>query len=201
MYLMDEYNANITNLEFGVNIEMPYDVQAFVHENLLLYKHKEFSSYSTDRRGRSIGRECSLSHYTVKAYDKGLQYDLCNNLFRFELKYRNTQELRRLGIVSLSDLRDRDKVIHLASRLLHAWNNVLVGESSSMYANEPSCIEAEHLRNGANPKYWMRLRRKNRKAFEDKRRVYRDVISHHEASLHSTIARLLKAKVNELLDG
>ena len=182
-------NARISSLEFGVNIVTPFNVKAFLDNNVLDFKGKRFDKYLPDKRGLELGLFCRLSQYQIKLYDKGKQNKLDNNLMRFEKKCKKMQELKKMGILYLSDLLDKAKVYSLKPMLLKAWNDVLIYdiEDSEMLSIEISDDDKRFLLNGRNHKYWGKINENNRNRFNYQRRKYRKLVKKFGLNYHSLV--------------
>lgn len=152
--------VQISVIEIGLNVCTPFEVYPFICQNIIAYKGQQFSKYKPSRDGKSLGIVCHLSQYAVKIYDKGLQYDLPENLLRFELRFLKMQPINKAGVKTLADLQNIDVYNRFKSMLLEAWQNVLIydirGPVKDLPTNQP---ERELLRNGRNPKFWERLKR------------------------------------------
>ena len=182
-------SARISSLEFGVNIVTPFNVKAFLDNNVLDFKGKRFDKYLPDKRGLELGLFCRLSQYQIKLYDKGKQNKLDNNLMRFEKKCKKMQELKKMGILYLSDLLDKAKVYSLKPILLKAWNDVLIYdiEDSEMLSIEISDDDKRFLLNGRNHKYWGKIKENNRNRFNYQRRKYRKLVKKFGLNYHSLV--------------
>lgn len=151
--------AKISSLETGLNVSPSFDVTPFIRQNIINYKGNPFNRYNPGKDGKILGIYCPLTQYTVKIYDKGLQFDLPQQLLRFELRFLKMQALNKLGIKHLQDLQDRGKVYELQNLILAAWKNLLVYDipgSLRTYTLTPS--EKELLTKGRDPKYWEQLK-------------------------------------------
>ena len=151
--------AQISTLEVGLNICTPFEVTPFINRNVISYKGNSFNKYTPDRQGVCLGIVCHLSQYAIKINNKGLQFDLPENLMRFELRYLKMQSLNHRGIKFLSDLQDFTKVDSLKEILLRAWNEVLIFDIPGNIKILPlKQNEIELLTNGKNPKFWEQLK-------------------------------------------
>ena len=156
---IDANKARISTLEIGLNICTPFNVTPFLRRNVICYKGKSFNRYKPDSKGICLGIYCTLTQYEIKIYDKGLQYDLSENLMRFELRFTKMQSLNNRGIKFLSDLQDLKKLSGLESLLINAWNNVLTFDLVGNLKDLPlKQSEIEILTNGKNPKFWEGLK-------------------------------------------
>lgn len=182
-------SARISSLEFGVNIITPFNVKAFLDNNVLDYKGKIFDKYFPDKRGLELGLFCRLSQYQIKLYDKGKQNKLDDNLMRFEKKCKKMQVLKKMGILYLSDLLDKAKVYSLKPILLRAWNDVLIYdiEDSEMLSIEISDDDKRFLLDGRNHKYWGKIKENDRNRFNYQRRKYRELVKRFGLNYHSLV--------------
>jgi hypothetical protein len=200
VYSIDEESTYITNIEFGLNVELPFPVYDFLRESLIGYKGEPFSRYKPDRRGVSLGYECGMQHYIVKAYDKGLQYGLTKNLLRFELSYKNMVLLRKDGVNTLSDLRDPEKVLGLSRRLLKAWDDVMLCEiKTDVKVAGISERDSKLLYDGSNPKYWEILKEDNKSSYNYRRRKYKKLIVKYGQGKQELVRKLLAEEWDRLM--
>ncbi len=191
-------NARISVLEFGVNIITPFNVKAFLDNNVIDFKGKRFDKYLPDKRGLELGLFCRLSQYQIKLYDKGKQNGLDFNLMRFEKKCKKMQGLKKYGIINLSDLLDRAKVYSLKSLLLKAWNDVLIYDiaDSVLLSIEISDNDKKFLSDGRDEKYWRKIKETNINRYNYKRKKYRVLVKKIGLNYH----RLIYKKLDETLD-
>ena len=152
--------AQISTLEVGLNICTPFEVTPFLNRNVISYKGNSFNRYTPDRQGVCLGKYCAQpKQYSIKIYDKGLQFDLPETLMRFEQRFLKMQPLNKKGIKYLSDLQNFKKVDSLKEILFKAWNDVLIFDIPGNLKNLPlKQSEIELLNNGKNPKFWEQLK-------------------------------------------
>lgn len=146
--------CQIHNLEFGINIVTATSPSNILKNNLVSYK-----GISSERNSRFDGKghlvEFERTNYSVKIYDKGLQYERPENILRVEVKTRKMEHIKSIGIKTLADLLDLDKLSKLETFLIKSFNGLLIVDSADMN----TLTEKEQIiyRNGINPKYWERL--------------------------------------------
>lgn len=133
-------DASICNIEIGINIPMPVSPIEFLDSSLLSYKGKRFEKYAVDNAGKSIGYNCKLGQYSVKIYDKGLQYGLECNLMRIEARYIKMEAIGRITGDTLSTLKNLDKE-DVKSIISNLWDGVLINELE----NAPDSIKDSEL--------------------------------------------------------
>ena len=195
-------SARISGLEFGINIDTPFNVKAFLDNYVIDFKGKRFDKYIPDKRGLELGLYCRFSQYQIKLYDKGQQNNLDSNLMRFEKKCKKMQVLKKHGIVNLSDLLDKTKVYSLKPMLLRAWNDVLIYdiEDSEMLSIEISNEDKRFLLDGRNHKYWGKIKENDRNSFNYKRRKYRELVKRFGLNYHSLIYKNIGETWDSLFD-
>jgi hypothetical protein len=194
-------SAKIVNIEFGVNIQLPFEVMPFLKRSLISYKGKPFNQYRPDRNGFVLGYVCDRSQYSVKIYDKGKQYNLPMPLMRFEKRFTKMQKLKEYGIKTLSDLKDRDKVKNLFALLQTAWNDVLLFDDSiNIKRSNLRPLERELLNQGSNSKFWEELKETNRRRFDSKRKQFRELVKKYGQNLHGVIDALIKNEWETLFE-
>jgi hypothetical protein len=186
-------SARISGLEFGINIITPFNVKAFLDNNVLDFKGKRFDNYIPDKRGLELGLFCRLSQFQIKLYDKGKQNNLDFNLIRFEKKCKKMQVLKKHGIVNLSDLLDKAKVYSLKPILLKAWKDVLINdiEDSELLSYKISEEDRRFLSDGRNCKYWGVIKKANRNNHNYQRKKYKELVKRFGFNYHSLIYKKL----------
>jgi hypothetical protein len=191
----------LVNLEIGVNIITPFEVFTFLQRNLIAFKGHSFNRYNPDKNGLCLGYVCPLRQYSVKAYDKGIQFDLPDYLMRFELRYIKMQKLKERGIKCLTDLKSLDKVNSLLSLLLSAWDNVLLFDHSIDLENSRLKLpDLQLLREGRRPGFWLELKDMNTRSFNYQRVKFRELVSKHGEGWHGKIRELIKLEWAKLFN-
>lgn len=142
-------NAKLTNLEFGVNLDIDFEPRRFLN-SLILHKNKKF----TNQTGRRMHyKECSHGQYFIKIYDKGLQYMLGEFILRIELKFVKMEKINRLGIKYISDLLDPEKLDKLKKLLLKVYDEILIADldvDAAGLSDKDKLLYAK----GQNDNYW-----------------------------------------------
>lgn len=195
-------SASISGLEFGVNIITPFNVKAFLDNNVIDFKGKRFDKYISDKRGLELGLFCRLSQYQIKLYDKGKQNNLDFNLMRFEKKCKKMQVLKKMGILHLADLLNKAKVYSLKPLLLRSWKDVLINdiEESELLNFQISDEEDRLLSDGRNENYWGKIKENNLNSYNYKRRKYRELVQKFGLNYHNLINQKLVETWDSLFD-
>jgi hypothetical protein len=119
---IDAEHLHIENNEIGVNL---FHHEMDILDNVISYKGQMFNSeYNGGMRTTKSG-----NNY-LKFFGKGSLCGLPYERLRLELKQMRNAELRRHGISTLEDLKDKDKLDSLAFDLIEMWSHVILDEPS-----------------------------------------------------------------------
>ena len=127
----DSYSSEINVFEFAVNIITPFPPK-LVLDNMLVHKGEPFVPDKRRHKNKSHYYTCVHSQYIIKAYDKGLQYDLPYNVLRFEIRVGTMQFLRDKGINIryFADLLNLDIYEPLSKILIETFEQIIFGDNS-----------------------------------------------------------------------
>lgn len=116
-------HVNITQLEWGVNINPPICPNQIINHSLF-HKWQRFENRIDNKTGKY--HQSVHTDYILKLYNKGLQFGTVNEILRFERKQLNYLKFSKsIGIgQTLQDLIDSD-FKSLKSTLLTNWNEIL----------------------------------------------------------------------------
>ena len=152
---IDTAQTLLNNVEFGVNVVLPFGVH-IVLNNLIVYKGEPFMKVVED--GMSY-YQCKRTHFIIKIYDKGKQYNLPNNVLRFEIKVMRMQYLETKGMTKgtklryLSDLLNMNIYEPLGNILTEVFEGILFGDNT-LDEKGLNTKELETFLRGSNPKAW-----------------------------------------------
>lgn len=153
-FAINPFTANLHNLEFGVNITLPFNTQLFLNA-IISYKGKEYKKETYNGGGYLLRFE--FDQYEIKIYDKGLQYGLGENILRFEIKVKKMEYFnsrsRNIGIYNYTDLLNTSKIEILSKHLLRAFNELLIYDATINIDLINKRLERELLLKVRNPKY------------------------------------------------
>ncbi|MEQ8520259.1 MAG: hypothetical protein RLN79_05000 [Cytophagales bacterium] len=98
-------DAEITTLEVGVNVQIPYKIDTIL-QNLFFHWKKPFQWCETKTEGNYY--QCKHDQYRIKIYDKSLQYKkdfkLEKELLRVEINYKSPILRNQFKIKTIDDL-------------------------------------------------------------------------------------------------
>ena len=215
--LYQKFNINpqlvpINNIEFAVNINTSFNPKIFIQRNIINYKGKQ-ASISTFK-GKGYLKEFITNRYIVKVYDKGLQFNQPENIFRFEVKVLKMEHLKKIGITTLFDLLSFDKLDSLGNILVETFDNLLIYDNS-INLDELTAKEQKTYQNGINPLFWENLKpdtsnykhgnkntqyKKDRKTYYRKLEQFKNLINKYKSNkIQNDLSGQIKNKWNDLL--
>jgi hypothetical protein len=176
-------------LELGVNIEHEFDTKQIL-DHLLMYRKKEFAPSKV--ANGSIYLEANLQRHIIKAYNKTKDYEkkgfyVGKNLFRFEKKYLKLQELKDLGIITVTDLLQID-FRPFAVQLVEHWNTCLFSDWNALKGTKN---EVQY----SSMNYWRSLSKEN---FKYHVKQLNALIDQSQDSVKKRIAELIEQKAFQL---
>ena len=148
---IDPCRTEVNNLEVGVNVILPFPVK-LVLDNLVTYKGDCFTKEVED--GMRF-YQCKKTQFYIKIYNKGLQYNLPNNVLRFEIKVIRKQYFERckIPIYWLSDLMNPEIYPQLAELLTATFKDILFNDNR-IDINDLNATERVIYYKGSNPNTW-----------------------------------------------
>lgn len=184
---------NVVNLEFGVNIQLPLKASQFI--SYVVY-------YKTIRPSSTVYpngymKQFSLTQYTIKIYDKGLQNLSGEYQLRFEVKANKSQYLKFANIRVLADLLNIETWKLLAIRLVSIFNELLISEPIKF--NQLSQKEILLLTKGENDRFWHETYQRSVYTFEEKRIKFKQLIKRYGHGLQLDISDLIQNKTKGLI--
>lgn len=190
----DPKKAYYNFIEVGVNLSVLTDPTSLI-KNFLLYKQKEFEPLVVT--GKGYGRQCCLQQFTIKVYNKSLQYGLPNHLLRFEVKVTRMKFLKKYGInkLSMDDLKRPEVYPSLLKMLLDVFSQILLFNPDLDLDAIQNPKDRELVIEGKYPEYWKSLPRQ-RKRDRIKRFTELTGVSQIKKQLEEKIT----AKWNKLFD-
>lgn len=163
-FQFDPQRAIINFLEVGVNIPLKHDPTKLI-KTLVIYRNHPFTPLQV--KGKGFGRKCETQQFTIKVYNKSLQYGLDEPLMRFEIKIRRMKFLERFGITgtTLSDLTEPEIYQTLKTILLDVLNGILLFSPKTNPDKITTSKDRELFLQGRFPEFWQDLPKatKNRK--------------------------------------
>lgn len=176
-------DMNVHSFEIGLNILSP------INTSTLLNGIKTLSGKTFDRdsfQGNGLEIRFEFTHYLVKIYNKGLQYNLPEQILRFELKVKKMQYIQTKGgnITTLENFLSGEWNQFFGALLIRQWENIILCPEGSV---DPGRIDNRRTRenfiNGLNPNYWLSL--DSRKYNKQSKRFNEVVVQLSPIDLHT----------------
>lgn len=182
--------CKVNSLEYGYNLPLGSINTQHVLKQILFYKGQrlEFKRYSEGDCFRF-----SKTHYSIKFYDKGLQYNLAESLLRVELKVNKMQFLQSKGvnITRVSDLCSTQILNKIHTELIKACSSIIFAANRTPLTSDFRTIKAcSNFMNWQNPLFWSSLESKTLARHK----------SNYIKALRSHSIATYKPKVIELMD-
>lgn len=195
---IDTTQTQLNNVEFGVNVILPFRVSVVLN-NLIVYKGEPFMRLNEEGMNYY---QCKKTQFIIKIYDKGKQYNLPENVLRFEIKVLRMQYLKLKGVPLryLSDLLNMDIYEPLGNILTEVFEGILFGNNT---LNEKllSVKESKTFLRGNNPKEWITQKGETeRKRLQRLEYDYKNLLERHRMGVNfrSEVSELIRKKCLEL---
>lgn len=194
-------NCLLHHIEFGLNINPVHSTTDILNSIILCkgidYEKKEFNN-------TGYLKSFEFSQYKIKIYDKGKQYDLNNNLLRFEVKVQRMQYLHSKGIKinTLQDLTTSVFYTDLLKVIILNIDNILFYDYR---IEQLQVLNKNHLlimAKGANPQYWIKLKNLvSANTFYKKLNEFKTLVSKYAPTdLQTELKNIVENKWNNLLN-
>ena len=190
-YQMNASSIMLRSFEFAVNVTGldKYDLttetvlDSFVmHEGVRFNKVKNKTRYETT---------AEHTHYTLKAYDKAAQYATAPTI-RFEVHLAAMQPVKEIGIKSLADFKNKDKLKGLQNILMQKTDSLIFLDPLALLNPKITTQQREKLLNGSRPEYWEGLVRDGVKHVAKIRQRYKELVCELAGR---NIAEILKTEI------
>lgn len=198
---LNPFSCQLHNLEFGVNVNLPFPIETFLN-NLISFKGKEPEITTFEGKGKMVQFNFP-GYYTLKIYNKGLQYGLSENIVRFEIKVRKMYyfKSKRIHINNLTDLLNPNVINQLREQLVKSFNELMIYDNSISIEEIKEPNERELILNGRNPKYWVNLCKNKPESFKKKRGRFRELVNKYgRLNRQKTVLNLIESKLEYLIN-
>jgi len=154
-YLVSLFNVEpqqmlIKQIEYGQNLITIFYPQSFL-TGLLMHQGKQF-----EFRYNEYYAQCVHSNYIIKAYNKGNQYQMPNNVLRFEIKVLEMRfQKKDVGIATVADITP-ESLIKAYDFLIKQLEKVIYYDTTISKKNL-SKVDKNRLQKYSNPNYWKNL--------------------------------------------
>jgi hypothetical protein len=192
---IDPFNANLNNVEFGVNLEVPFNPDDFI-DHLVTHNYSQFNLEKEKNKNYA---QVSYSQFIIKIYNKGLQFSLDKNVLRFEVKIVRMAKLDKYGIHTLNDLLVPEKLLFIKQLLLKVFDEIIYWDES-IKPDLLCAFDKELLRDGYNSKFWQDHLKKSGSNASKKFRRYQELIRTYGNPEFNSLRKLIEEKWDYLLN-
>lgn len=153
--IVDVKHSSITNLEFGLNIIPNSTYSDILSINILMHK---LNGYNHNKRSNIKGmlRHFEYTNFHIMIFNKAVQIDVSENVLRFELRLIRSVELKKLGIYTLLNLKDKDVLINLKNLFMEKFEELTIMDNFKDRIDIPDEIKTK-LNDYVSPTYWLDL--------------------------------------------
>ncbi len=145
----------LTNLEFGLNLEVSKDPQFIIDNNLLMNNCKA-PNKNLKFSGRGDYKEFHSDSYITKVYNKSKHFKQDCYILRLEIKIVKKAYLKKLGVLKLEDLLNKDILKRLYFDLKSKIEGLVIVDE---FDGKNIPVERlNRLNEYMNPNYWIRLK-------------------------------------------
>ncbi len=171
--------TRLTQLEFGFNISVPRNAEDIIKESVLMHSLKRHSAVRKfDGKGYLL--EFEQTNYVIKIYDKAKQYSLDENILRFEIKFRRAKEFNKLGIYTISDLKNKKNLGALFKYLITRFDELLIVDDYSENFKIPK-EDVDRLNAYSSFVYWETITKSNQRTKKyNHKKIYFELLKKHD---------------------
>lgn len=143
--------TKLTNLEFGININVDDKAENIIKKFVLMHNYKGYN-HNKEYNGKGFLYQFDHSNYLIKIYDKAKQYKRPDNILRFEIKYKRERGFNDLGIYNLKDLKNKQNLRRLFCDLMKRFEEMQIID----LFDDKDIIkkDKELLTQYINPRFW-----------------------------------------------
>lgn len=174
----------IRNIELGINTDVNFNPNKFL-TGLLFHIGTPFESQHSRTYFEAIHQQ-----YKIKIYNKSYQYQMTNNVLRFEIKYFKMCELNKIGIYTIRDINNKT-LMRFSNIIIKRFDEVVYFDKT-LSRKQLTNKEKELSKNYSNINYWIDDLKPNHRHRHKKR--LKELIVNHSKNLHQQIKEDLLKK-------
>ena len=186
--------ATLNNIEFGVNIELPYNPDLLL-DSIVSHRQNQFNINFEKKMSYA---QVKYAQYYIKIYNKGLQYNLSKNILRFEIKVIRMAKIAKYGIRTLADLACKGKLIMIKHLLQEAFDDIIFWDKKIDY-HALKQKERDLYWLGSSHKFWKGHYEETGSNAIKKVRQFQDLICRHSSLNLNLIRELISDKWDYLI--
>lgn len=185
-------------MEFGLNITMSMPTSEILNKNVFLYNFEPFTIQ------RSYGKSGFMLKYEktdfdIKLYNKGLQYNVSQNLLRLEVKIKRSRLLNKLGVYNIKDLLEKENLYSLFDFLINELDKLMIIDR--IPHNHLTKDELSFINELKNKHFWSDLKEEKSSAWVNKsKKKFNEFIQYKNLNnIKEEMRYLLHEKFSELI--
>ncbi len=186
------HHIEVSTLLFGLEYRTKDIIDNLMFHSVRGGGPKEYNRLEIGER--SLFKVAKRGQYSLKAYCKGLQFDLGQDAFRFEIKFSRMEPLNNLGFMYLSQTTEPKYVILLQMELVKRWEESILFDWT-INTDSISKTQINNLKEFRNTRYWIELSPVKRCK---KLKEYKEIVSRFSANVHQYIGVKMKENINNL---
>lgn len=157
----DPKEAQINFIEIGVNISLENNPSDLIN-CFVIHGNESFEKMRV--MGKGFGKVSEKTQYTIKVYNKSLQYGLSNHLLRLEIKVKRMKFLERYGIndLTIADLTNPAIYSKFKTMLLDILKDVIIYNPDIDPDKITTLKDRELFIEGRYSQYWQKLERRRK---------------------------------------
>ncbi len=198
--LKDKFNIELKdcileNLEIGVNIIPP--IICYLILNNLMFHHGIIFRDPNIKNGNY--KVAEHQRYSVKIYDKSLQYEnkyyLPNEILRIEIHYNKMIDLNKIGVFTLADLVSKKNLDQFLNLIITEWEKTLLFDPTINTNQLKQNIKTKKINQWNNDMFWEGL---TKQARDKQKKQYFEIADNYSDKIHFQIKSLIKDKWGQL---
>lgn len=196
LFSIDIESTHLNGLEFGINIKTTLSIKD-VFKSIISYRKTKFQRFNIEG---AKGIECIKQQYIIKIYDKSHQYQLNENIIRFEIKVKKMAYFKNKGvnISSLQSLVNQSEILKLRGILLDVWDDIHFTDYDIGKLSLKS-LERRYFDYGNNPDSWFTSTKEETKKHYRYISKFNDLIRNYSIKKYQSILSNEIEKKSDLL--
>lgn len=153
--IVDIKQSSITNLEFGLNIIPNAPYNEILNKNVIMHR---LNGYNHNIRSNIKGtlRHFEYTNYHIMIYNKAEQIYANDNVLRIELRLIKSVEIKRAGIYTLYNLKNKRVLLNLKKLLMERFEELTIIDDFQDRVDIPNEVKTK-LNDYVSPSYWVDL--------------------------------------------
>lgn len=191
---------SVSKLEFGLNIPIKMNIDTIL-KCIKTYK-KRYAFKDMDKGSKTYGKNCELSEYKIKMYNKTFQVKTVDkitipeNILRFEIVYYKNRIIP--NIRTLEDLRNPQKLLGLVERMKKYLRDITI-EGEKNFSDVKKEERAYYFA-GLNSEYWNVEKTMNKDKGKSKKKSFDRICNEiTRVNYKDELMHLIEQKFNQLL--